>query len=917
MKKTLFTAFVLLSVFFTYAQQYWTSLQPNSLEFLEPQINARSYSLAELDVATLDQILRYAPEFDVTDPYRFTNVQIEIPLPAGGFERYKVFNAPVMEPELAAKYPEINTYMAVAVSGRNYGRIDLTPKGFHAMIFTTDGTYFVDPYSGLTNQYYISYYRKDFYTDKTFECLHNESNDLLDFDNPGEQIYLQQDVFTPKLTNGSQLRRYRAAISATGEYTQFHGGTVALGLAAIVTSLNRISGVYERDFSITFQLVANNDLIVFTNPATDPFTNNDAGAMINQNPTAIGNAIGAANYDIGHVFATAGSGLASQGVCGSTNNKARGVTGIAQPIGDPFDIDYVSHEIGHQFSASHTFNSTSNSCGGGNRSAANAFEPGSGSTIMAYAGLCTPENLQTRSDDYFHTRSYIQVYNYAITGAADACPVKTNTGNSLPNITSITQSSVFTIPKETPFQLTATATDADGDLLTYCWEQYNQQTASTVITNPTGDQPIFRSFNPVTTGTRVFPRWSDILNNTTTIGERLPTYGRTMLFRLLVRDNRPGAGGTFITNFNDNDPPSVVRVTVTNNAGPFLVTSPNTASVVWSQGSNQTVTWNVAGTTGNGVNCANVDILLSTDGGQNFNITLAQGVPNNGTASITVPVANTNQARVMVRCSNNIFFDVSNFNFSIQFDCSSVDASITINSSSFNANLCVGDNHALSVDAFSPDLDLTYQWFFNGNPIDGATEADYFINNIQTANAGVYVATVSNVCNSESIPPLTLFVNPRPDAPTLLPNGDQLVSTFTGDLQWYLNGVAIPGANSFIYEPVEEGVYTVAAIIDGCESAQSNPVNFQFTNPSSLNSLDQLANVLIYPNPSTGNFSVAIDNWNNSTKVSIYDILGKLMLVENAEKGFVAINASEFAKGTYFVKIESEKVSAVRKIVIE
>lgn len=919
MKKIFATTIFLLALTLGFSQSYWNTISKENIHHLESQINAKNAIFAELDVDIMGQILAYATLFDVANPYQHTQVQIEIPLPNGKFETFKVFNAPVMEPELAEKFPEINTYMVVAVSGHNYGRIDLTPKGFHAMIFSLEGTVFIDPYTATSNDFYISYYKKDFYTNKELSvCLHDELDLEHDHQDTDEELSLEPENFTPKLTYGSELRRYRAAISATGEYTQFHGGTVSLALAAIVTSLNRISGVYERDFSITFQLVANNDLIIFTNPNTDPFTstgNNIAGQLIQENPTVIGNAIGSANYDIGHVFATVGSGLASQGVCGNNNNKARGVTGIANPIGDPYDIDYVAHEIGHQFSASHTFNSTASSCGG-NRSAANAYEPGSGSTIMAYANICAPENLQTASDDYFHTRSFIQIFNYSNSQQANTCPVKTNTNNSLPNVTSITASSTFTIPKETPFEMRATATDADGDLLTYCWEQYDQQTASTVITAPTGNQPLFRSFNPVTTGNRVFPKWSDILNNTTTIGERLPTYGRNMSFRLMVRDNRPGAGGIFIANSADNEPPSIVRLTVTNNAGPFLVTNPNTAAVVWSEGFTETVTWNVAGTTANGVNCNAVDIFLSTDGGQNFNIQLAQGVPNNGSASITVPTVNTSQARVMVKCANNIFFDVSNFNFTIQFDCSSVISTITINSSTENSIACAGQSFTFNVDATTPTLGLSYQWYFNNTAINGATSASYTIVDILPNSAGNYYCEVSNACAQEQTDNIVLQVNTVPPIPQLLLNGNQLVSTYSGTVIWYLNGAEIPGANNFIFNPTEEGTYTVSSVENGCVSAPSNQLFFQFTYINGLQVQNNL-NVLLYPNPTKDNFTIVLENWNKDTQVKVFNILGKLVLAESTSNGFLEINASNLSKGTYIVKIDSENLSTVKKVVVE
>ncbi len=447
-----------------------------------------------------------------------------------------------------------------------------------------------------------------------------------------------------------QLRTYRTAIATTGEYTTFHGGTVAAGLAAVVTALNRVNGVYEKEASIRMVLIANNDLLIYTNASTDPYSNTNGNAMLSQNITTCNNIIGSANYDIGHVFSTGGGGVAYLGsVCGS--QKAGGVTGLPSPTGDPFYIDYVAHEMGHQYGGNHTFNSTTGSCGGGNRNAGTAYEPGSGSTIMAYAGICSPNNLQNNSDPYFVAKSLDEIIQFS-NGGGNSCAVVTNTGNNNPVVT--LGPGGQTIPISTPFTLTGTATDPNNDPLTYCWEQYDLGPAGS-WNAPSGNAPLFRSFNPVTTGTRTFPKLSSLLNNVQVIGEVLPTYTRNLSFVLVARDNKAGGGGVGF---------EYISYAVTASAGPFLVTSPNTA-VTLNANLPQTITWDAANTNIAPVNCANVNIKLSTDGGNTFETTLAANTPNDGNATVNLPMVSTTTARIKIEAADNIFFDISNTNFSI------------------------------------------------------------------------------------------------------------------------------------------------------------------------------------------------------------------------------------------------------------
>ncbi len=457
-----------------------------------------------------------------------------------------------------------------------------------------------------------------------------------------------------RVPSGSQLRTYRLAMAATGEYTQFHGGTVPLALAAIVTAMNRVNGIYEREVAIRMVLVADTDDLIYTDGTSDPYTNNDGSTMLGENQSNIDAVIGSANYDIGHVFSTGGGGVANQGPCQAAS-KARGVTGLANPINDPFYVDYVSHEMGHQFGGSHTWNS--NSCSGfpGQYIAGAAYEPGSASTIMGYAGICGIDDLQPNSDDYFHTISFDEIVAYSTVGAG-TCGVVSNTGNTPPNVTS--GSGGFTIPFSTPFVMSGTAVDPDGDTLTYGWEEFDLPTAAGPAPPNPGYvvPPYFRSFDPTTSPSRTFPRLSDIVNNTTTLGEILPSSAANLTFRLTARDNRAGGGGVNYAAYS---------IAVSGSAGPFRVTAPNGGDI-WAVADSETVTWDVANTTAAPVSCTAVNVKLSTDGGYTYPITLLAGTANDGSEPVTVPDNETTQARVRVECANNIFFDISNSNFTIE-----------------------------------------------------------------------------------------------------------------------------------------------------------------------------------------------------------------------------------------------------------
>ncbi|MCA0235809.1 MAG: M12 family metallo-peptidase [Bacteroidetes bacterium] len=639
--------------------QFWTPLAPGAVAL--PQATKRAapshFTTFQLNYDALVAALQQAP-MEFTRAAATEAMVLQLPMANGSMRSFRVVESPIMEPELAAKFPAIHTYYGVAMDKSGvFVRLGVGYQGFHAYFFgDQNGAQSVRRYSEENNSIYIAYKTADLPVDPALEgqlrCGADDFGVYMQ-DGPAhaEHFATSERGLEPK-----PLKRYRSVVAAQGEYSIFNGGTKPLVQAAIVEAMNYITAIQERDFGVRFVLIGNNDDAIFLDPATDPYEGeNDLNSWMNQNPGAVNNAVGVNNFDMGHAFCQTGAGgvigkAALGGIC-DILNKARAASSWFTPNNESFYLT-AAHEMCHQLGGNHTFSNCPPNADATN--ASTAFEPGGGSTIMAYTSACGNQNFQNNEDPYYHVANLEEVLNF-IQSAGNLCGENVDVGNNTPTASTTIPPVGMYIPISTPFVLSGSGSDPDGDELSYCWEQYDLGPVSP-IGSPTGSTPTFRTFLPTSSPVRVCPRMSNIISNSPTATEVLPTYTRVLTFRMTVRDNHPGCGGVDWVQ---------VRLQATDAAGPFLVSYPNEL-VTWYAGEYQTVTWNVANTNGALVNCQTVNIHLSTDGGQTYPIMLASGVPNTGSYCIQVPNITSNTARIRVEAADNIFFDISNANFKIQ-----------------------------------------------------------------------------------------------------------------------------------------------------------------------------------------------------------------------------------------------------------
>jgi hypothetical protein len=676
-----------------------------------------SRTVIRLVPAALGSVLACAP-MEFSREAAEGPIELSLPMPDGTFVRFAVVESPILSPALAVQFPTIRTYSGKGIDDLEMTmRLAWTPDGLYALVLGKQGSVMV----ARSRSAAANLYESSFATASSMGSAPEVGTLLSGTEWALAPLSSSATRFVSSV--GSSLRTIRLAIAVTGEYTQQFAqagdddATKKLrAYSKIVEMVSAVNAVYEPEMAVRLQLVSGTEL-VFTDPACDPFdtdpdgnpsTSLDIGVLQQNNqdlldcsatafnPCALTYpCLGSANYDLGQVFAVTGHGGNGAGQACTSGDKAKGAMGDGDP-GLPLDVNVVLHETGHQFSAGHTFNIADPQ-----RDPTSSYEPGSGSTIMSYAGIAicsngggcttdaecnfgtcnsgsctgkptlacgtdagcvgvcfTPYSIQPLVDPYFHARSFQQIQNHL-----SSCGSLTTTGNAEP---AVDAGPSHTIPSRTPFALTAVGSDPDGDPLTYCWEEFDLGPSSPPETDADGQpRPLFRSYPPTAEGrVRLFPSLTYILNNANNppandpvtgnfIAEALPTITRTMTFRATVRDNRAGGGGVASGD---------TQVNVDGGSGPFIVTAPN-SPVAWTTGSTLMVTWDVAGTTAPPVNCASVTIALSTDGGSTFPIVLASSTPNDGSEPVVVPEISSTSARVRVESFGNIFFDISDTDF--------------------------------------------------------------------------------------------------------------------------------------------------------------------------------------------------------------------------------------------------------------
>jgi len=900
MKKKYFTL-LLVCLFFwsaiSYGQEEMLWKKVDDSKFLSSRI-AGKVSLGkvqnfELKLSLLKRNLLKAP---IESDRNSKPLKMEFPDKSGKMNSFWIKEAPVMDEALAQKHPNNKSYIGVGVDDAAMKvRFSVTLMGLHAMITNKEREiFYIDPIKNDRN-YYRLFARKDInMQDNDFQCLVESS--LI-----SEKKSLSMQF---KFANDLKLRTYRLALAVTGEYSQYHLDRSDINqstasdaekkevvLAAMTVAMTRVNGVFENELALRLLLVSKNADIIYLNGDTDPYDNDDNSALLTQNQVNCDNVIGDENYDVGHVFNTAGGGVAYVESACQPFFKAGGVSGSLIPIGDGF-YGTAAHEFGHQFGARHTFNGNSGSCAD-NISDHSSFEPGSGSTIMSYAGLCPSQNVQISSDLYFHSISISQMSFYISNSAK--CGTETPLNTNL-NVPTSNAGKDFTIPKSTPYKLIGEGADADGDPITYCWEQTDNQLNSVPPQDTDTNGTIYRSFSPTLENIRYMPDLKTVNSGSlSSTWEVTPSVARVINFNLTVRDNNAEGGQVAM---------DAMSVTVSGVAGPFVVTSQSANDIQWIADATEAITWDVAGTTGNGIDVANVNILLSKDGGNTYPIILASNTPNDGNQNITVPNIFASNCKIMIESVGNLFYAINDELFSIgefTLNCGGNEAAdLPLSIPDNNTNGVVSSLTILE-DILISDINVT------------AKINHTFIQDITLtleSPQGTTIELISNQCS----------LRDNIDA-TFDDDGDALICS---DSPPAISGTIVPSQtlSSFISESAK-GVWKLKAV-DGSpgDSGSVESWNLELCTSQALAvEFAELNNLKIYPNPSTGIIYISFLKTEDQVEMTLYDLLGRKIMnrsfLDSSSYFNEIIDSQKIAGGIYVLQIKNGNQFSSKKIQIQ
>ncbi|MCC9017574.1 reprolysin-like metallopeptidase [Flavobacterium lipolyticum] len=831
---------------------------------------------------------------------RNTSTEITFPNAGGVLERFSVWESSNFEPELQAKYPEIRAYEGRGLDDKTAKiYFSVAPIGVQTMVLRTDKPSEYIEQNQEDKSSYVLFTKNDVASKSRLTC---KTTDVLASSSTSPNT-------AKSAANNKVFKTFRLALSCTGEYTAYFGGTKAGALAGMNATLARVNAVFNKDLAVRVVLIANNDAVIYTNGLTDPYSNPDRGTSKDPSDgndywskevqSTLTSVIGEANYDIGHLFGASGGG-GNAGcigcVCDSpTPSDAMG-KGSAytspsdqKPEGDSFDIDFVAHEMGHQFGGYHTF-----SFDGSERTGLNV-EPGSGSTIMGYAGVSKGYDVQNHSDDYFAYASILQIQN---TLSGKNCPVSTAIANNPPVVDA---GADYTIPISTPFILTGTGSAVTG--VTYTWEQLDSASgSSTANSNSTAypekpNGPLFRSVRPGNSLVRYMPDLNTVLlNKLTTTWESVSSVARTLHFTLTARDN--GASGVAQTNTD------TMIATVVTSAGPFTVTSQNTDDVSWPIGSNQTITWAVNNTS-TLQGSSSVNIKLSTDGGLTFPIILASNTPNDGSQTVQIPTsvtASTN-CRLKIEPTANIYYALNSKSFAVGYT-----STTTCDSYSFGNAFAIPSGNSFT--SKTVNVPASTGTISDVNVLVNVTHDKLSDFELQIVNPQ---GTVVNLYNRNSCgginSTLALQFDDAGVALDCSKTTSQIVVPI--DLLSVFNGQDPKGTWSFRVRDAVSGNFGTI------NSASLNICNKAFF----LGEID-IENVAftLYPNPNRGNFTIQFTSDSiNRVQVYVHDILGRQVYFNSFDKTPYFnqnIQLAGATAGMYLVTVIEGERRTVKKIVL-